>query len=75
MSQGNKHRGRQGKLPSGEPQAMVNMTVDRFARRVVNWLVEWADENDIQKFVAEFEGVPIRDVSVADDEIRIVGGH
>jgi len=54
---------------------MVNMTVDRFARRVVNWLVEWADENDIQKFVAEFEGVPIRDVSVADDEIRIVGGH
>jgi hypothetical protein len=47
------------------------MTVGQFARQVTNWLVEWADEDDIQRFLAEFKGVPIERVIVTGDDIRI----
>ena len=50
----------------------ARMTVGQFARQVANWLVEWADEDDIQRFFAEFKGVPIERVIVTGDDIRIV---
>jgi hypothetical protein len=71
MNGDNKHKGRRRKpVPAGR-RATVNTTVDRFAKRVVDWLVEWADEDDVRQFVAEFEGVPVRNVTVVGDDIKI----
>lgn len=57
---------------SAGSQGTMAITVDRFARRVVDWLVQWADEDEIREFAAEFEGVPIKNVTVIGDEIMIV---
>ena len=75
MSADNKHEGRRRRRVSAGRRATVNTTVDRFARRVVEWLVEWADEDDIRQLVAEFEGVPVRNVTVIGNDIKIVTGQ
>jgi len=85
MSKDKKQTGRQRKPPLARPQAThhsegrveqitTRMTVGQFAKQVVDWLVEWADEDDIQQFVAEFKGVPIKKVTVIGDGIEIVAG-
>ena len=56
-------------------QIATRTTVGQFAKQVVDWIVEWADEDDIQQFVAEFEGVPIKKVTVIGDDIKIVAGQ
>jgi pyruvate-formate lyase-activating enzyme len=47
------------------------MRIRAFAREVAEWLVEGADDDDIQKFFAEFRGVPVDEVIVDGNEIRI----
>jgi hypothetical protein len=56
-------------------QIATRTTVGHFAKQVVDWLVEGADEDDIQQFVAEFVGVPIKKVTVIGDDIKIVAGQ
>ena len=56
-------------------QIATRTTVGQFAKQVVDWLVDWADEDDIQQFVAEFVGVPIKKVIVIGDDIKIVAGQ
>jgi len=45
--------------------------IREFAREVAEWLVEVADDDDIQSFFAEFRGVPPEAVVVDGNEIRI----
>lgn len=47
------------------------MTIREFAREVAEWLVEGADDDDIQQFFAEFKGIPAEEVIVDGNEIRI----
>ena len=75
MSNDNRNEGGGPNPPSPGSQATADMTVSQFAERVVDWLVEWADEDDIRQFVAEFEGVPIENVTVTGDDIKIVAGQ
>jgi len=48
------------------------MRIREFAREVTEWLVEVADDDDIQKFFAEFRGIPPEEVIVDGNEIRIL---
>ena len=78
MSRDDKHRGRRKareakrQIPLRIKYIDTQMTVGQFARQVANWLVEYADEDDIQRFFAEFKGVPIERVIVTGDDIRIL---
>lgn len=56
----------------GIGQHVTETTVPQFAKEVTEWLVEWADEDDVRRFVAEFKGVPPEMVIVAGDDIKII---
>ena len=81
MSQDNSQKGRRRKPASAKPKLpridlddriSTSTTVGEFAKKVFAWFVEWADEDDIQRFVAEFEGVPIENVTLVGDDIKII---
>ncbi len=52
-------------------QKGTKVTIREFAREVTEWLVEQADDDDIQRFFAEFKGVPLDVVVVDGNDIRI----
>lgn len=47
------------------------MRIREFAREVAEWIIDGADEDDLQRFFAEFKGVSPEAVVVDGNEIRI----
>lgn len=75
MSQDNKRSAKRRSSSSARPETATNITISQFAGRIADWLTEWADEDDIRRFVAEFEGVPLENVAVTGDHVTIVSAE